>query len=489
MYTFALHGRSIFFFFNLVVREASVVAVGKLALKSQKFSILALDFLADMFNDEIDAVRLRSIGCLKRICENIELKEEQIEIVLKALDEFSSDSRNAVRELLSVCRLSTISCLRLVVDSLLANLKRYSSDKKSIWNCLRHLGANHPGIVAVITPDLLEIHPFFETAEPDMDSPAYIGILILVINAAAICPAIKAIFLHHTWRHYEYLRHSLPELVPCLTAALRDQTNLDNKGSVLKQLSAMLEESKAKLVSIRHLTGEAKLVVLELLARDMQRIGEFASGTTMEGQAAFLLLFMRCQFALEKIHSKGQSVGTSSCNTHVDSQFQQIVDVFKLALQLEYLFNGASIEASQCVTDLKLRSAALLFVRRPDCFPIFSRSLQNALRTGSQLGSKLLEQNITEATVQSSSLCSILVASPYVLPFPVANVQLKREPEESVSVSSYQLERLKTEIIEPTPEAEQIYRFTAGLVAAINFVANFSGFNEALLKRIRIRVG
>ncbi len=57
-----------------------------LALKSPDFSNLALDFLVDMFNDEIEEVRIKAIDSLTKISKHIVLWEDQLETILGALE-------------------------------------------------------------------------------------------------------------------------------------------------------------------------------------------------------------------------------------------------------------------------------------------------------------------------------------------------------------------------------------------------------------------
>lgn len=42
------------------------------------------------------------------------------------------------------------------------------------FRCLKFLGSRHPTLVLPLVPELLSTHPFFDTAEPDMDDPACI---------------------------------------------------------------------------------------------------------------------------------------------------------------------------------------------------------------------------------------------------------------------------------------------------------------------------
>ncbi len=136
-----------------------------------------------------------------------------------------------------------------------------------VCRCLRQLGCNHSSLVSLLVPELLSTHPFFMGKEPDEDDPACeiqthttantlvqhthtythhynrstltemltmpieqtflmllvvvflllfldICILILVFNAAASCPVIPPLFPSHVFRHYTYLRDTLPHLIP-----------------------------------------------------------------------------------------------------------------------------------------------------------------------------------------------------------------------------------------------------------------------------------
>ncbi len=58
----------------------------QLGMKSRKFGLQSLDYLVDMFNDEIEAIRLKSINSLCKISSCLELREDQLETVLSILE-------------------------------------------------------------------------------------------------------------------------------------------------------------------------------------------------------------------------------------------------------------------------------------------------------------------------------------------------------------------------------------------------------------------
>lgn len=70
----------------LEVRMAAVESMCRLALSNHLFAIMSLDFLVDMFNDEIESVRLRAIFSLTAISKHITLREDQLETMLSSLE-------------------------------------------------------------------------------------------------------------------------------------------------------------------------------------------------------------------------------------------------------------------------------------------------------------------------------------------------------------------------------------------------------------------
>lgn len=73
--------------------------------------------------------------------------------------------------MLGACCMSTTAGLKMCVEKLLDNLKKYPQDRRSTYRCLQKVGAQHPELVLPLVPQLLNIHPFFDMAEPDVDSP------------------------------------------------------------------------------------------------------------------------------------------------------------------------------------------------------------------------------------------------------------------------------------------------------------------------------
>lgn len=117
----------------LEVRMPALDSMCELANQNPRFADLCLDFLVDMLNDEIESVRLNAINSLRKVCHQITLREDQLEVVLGVLEDFSWEIREEVRELLSHCHLATRACLHATIIALLGNLTKYPQDRASIW--------------------------------------------------------------------------------------------------------------------------------------------------------------------------------------------------------------------------------------------------------------------------------------------------------------------------------------------------------------------
>lgn len=155
----------------LEVRTAAVDSMCRLALSNPPFAVMSLDFLVDMFNDEIEEVRLKAIASLTSISRHIILREDQLETMLSALEDYSVEVREELHLMLGACKVSTQNCLLMVVQKVLDVLSKYPQDKLSAFGCMQRIGAKHPEICMSLVSQLLQDHPFFDSAEKDVEDP------------------------------------------------------------------------------------------------------------------------------------------------------------------------------------------------------------------------------------------------------------------------------------------------------------------------------
>lgn len=67
------------------VRNTTLDSLCELASQSSAFAVLSQDSITDMFNDEIESVRLNAINSLKKLSQYLEIREDQLEIMLGVL--------------------------------------------------------------------------------------------------------------------------------------------------------------------------------------------------------------------------------------------------------------------------------------------------------------------------------------------------------------------------------------------------------------------
>lgn len=87
-----------------------------------------------------------------------------------ALEDFSQDIREGLHRMLASCKMSTTAGLKMCVEKLLENLKKYPVDKRSTFRCLQSVGAQHPELIVPLVPQFLNVHSFFDIAEPDVEN-------------------------------------------------------------------------------------------------------------------------------------------------------------------------------------------------------------------------------------------------------------------------------------------------------------------------------
>ncbi|XP_028656198.1 integrator complex subunit 4 [Erpetoichthys calabaricus] len=460
------------------VRIAAVEAVCTLAQASASFAEKCLDFLVDMFNDEIEEVRLQSIHVLRQISKQITLREDQLDTVLAVLEDSSRDIREALHELLCYTNVSTKECIQLALVELLKNLSKYPTDRNSVWKCLKFLGSRHPTLVLPLVPELLSTHPFFDTPEPDMDDPAYIAVLVLVFNAAKSCPTMSALFSDHTFRHYAYLRDSLSHLVPPLRLPGRKLTcvsDLESVASSEESSQQFLQQSLERVYIIQHLEAQGTLELLDFTIRDLKRLGELQP--ELAGASDFSATYLHCQLLLMKgLQEKLWNISAPlyvKQNAMASAVVQQILEE---TYKLEFLYSGLENRQVAIIHHVRLQAKALQlvlsartsrgvepllnicekFLQDVDAFQrCFSTELPHFQESFVE---KLLELMPRLVTCNPMDLVKILQTTLRQSGF----LHLKL-PE--------QIHKATATIIEPTGESDNPLRFTSGLVVALDIDA------------------
>ncbi|XP_074536533.1 integrator complex subunit 4 [Halichoeres trimaculatus] len=459
------------------VRIAAVEALCQLARSSASFAEKCLDFLVDMFNDEIEEVRLQSIHVLREISTHITLREDQLDTVLAVLEDSSRDIREALHELICFTNVSTKECIQLALLELLKNLNKYPTDRNSVWKCLKFLGSRHPTLVLPLVPELLSTHPYFDTPEPDMDDPAYIAVLVLVFNAAKTCPTMPALFSDHTFRHYAYLRDSLSHLVPPLRlpGSGLDLVDSSCRSGSVESAQLFLQQSLSRVSTIQNLEAPGAQDLLDFTIRDLRRLGELQ--TELAGAADFCATYLRCQLLLMKaLQDRLWNMAVPLClkqNVTATAAAQQILEE---TYKLEFLYSGLESRQVASIHHVRLQAKALQLVltaRTRQGLDLLMSSCEKFLQDIESFQRLFLAEL---PHLQDSFVDKLLELMPRLSSCkPVEMVKILQTTLRQSGLLHLrlpeQIHRATATIIEPTGESDNPLRFTSGLVVALDIDA------------------
>ncbi|XP_054152936.1 integrator complex subunit 4-like [Oppia nitens] len=488
------------------VRMATLESLMKLAQLFPTFALQALDFLVDMFNDEIEDIRLKAIQCLTQISRgNIVLREDQIDIILPVLKDFSIDIREALHAMLSNCKLSSKSTLKTCINNLLENLKRYPQDMNSIWKCFKKLGTNHPYLTLPLVPDLLGIHPFLDLPETSLEDTGYIAILIVVFNAAKECTTMTDLFEEHICKHYFYLRDTYPTLVPQLSLLSGDSDHqldqLDVNEGHSRSHSFLLRifERVRNVMSSESTSNQIQSAVLNHSIRDLQHLGEVEP--SLLAASNFLCAYLQCQMSLRRILSNTNWINTFLLSALQTSSFRSsIQQLLSTTFSMVNRFYGLHPIQLVCIQETRLKVIALQLIA------IIHGSNVSALALCEAFISEVhyLEKLLTDHNLTADSLTSKMIKEINLLDEPKPGTVARVLKPLFLSTSNSSISDLdimlneKTfndlvrlcmttaTIHEPSGKSDTPLKFTAGLILGLPFDAIIENISD--IKYVRIKI-
>ncbi|XP_063598149.1 integrator complex subunit 4-like [Penaeus indicus] len=471
----------------LEVRNATLDSICALALNNSQFANQSLDFLVDMFNDEIEEVRLKAIQVLQQIACHITLRSDQLGEILHALKDSSLDIRESLHTFLATTILSTMDCIKLCVTGLIDNLRRYPQDRRSIHRCLRRLGSNHPILVEALVPQLLLIHPYFDGVEPSVQDGEYICKLILVLNAAVHCPTIVPLLEQHTLRHYAYLRDTMPQLVPVLKLGEDWQPTGE---AVATNTLRFLRESMEKVANLERSSTQMRLTIYQIVHSDLVKLADI--DPELSPAAHFAALYTQCMWLFNKILSTRNWLTPSSLSVQQSGALKSNVDqLLRNTFRLRHAFTNLSPQAEASIRNLRVRTLALQLVYVVhgstgsalglcDNFLEHTEALHRYLTDEKLSGDSFLETVFEELSQleepRPGAVARIL--QPLLISHPVPALAPITNPRE--------IRMCSAEILEPQPDSEVIYKLSAGLVVGVPLDAEVSHIPNPSTLRIRV---
>lgn len=195
------------------VREAAIESICNLCRESDALANKALDFMADMFSDEIDSVRLMAINGMSEFGSKVTFYKQQIDVMLGMLEDNSVPIRESMHNLLATIKIASFESVAETVHTLVANAKKYPMDFESIWRCFKGVGKTNPVFAEFMVEPLLKVGVHFATAEPNVDDAIYVGIVIFLSAAGKENPRILTLLPDFFPRHHRYLKDKYGGLV------------------------------------------------------------------------------------------------------------------------------------------------------------------------------------------------------------------------------------------------------------------------------------
>lgn len=322
------------------VRIAALDSLCQLSKLQPAFAERSLDHIVDMFNDEIEDIRLQAIEALQEI-DNIDLRDDQVEVVLSVLDSPSMDIREALHKMLARVNMATNRSLRRCIESVLVNLARYPQDKLSIFRCFQLLGEHHSGLVLTLVTELLAIHPYLKLPEQSLIDDNYIATLILIFNAAPKTPAILDTLESHTLQHQTFLRHTMPNFMPFCEKPKSQAASALFFVSIFDRLAKMLKSDR------KH---EAKIALMEMSLQDLQGFGlvepEFRASTE------FYRIVIDSILTMSKVISNPEWTGTKQ-------SLELIRRVLDQTFALLRKFHKLNVIQICCIQQLRIQALAI----------------------------------------------------------------------------------------------------------------------------------
>jgi len=499
----------------MCVRTASVESLTRLSIENSHMAALALDFLVDMFNDEIEAVRLKAIDALTRIANHISLQVHQLETIMSALDDYSMTVREKLHVMLQASTIATKDGMRNVIGKLLENIKKYPQDKRSILMTFRKLGLKHANLTLPLVTQLLEVHPFFDTAEPDIEDSNYLCILVLVYNASFSSPTLEPLLDHHTRRHFNFLSDTFPDLVgrggagdngpegvnesdhKSETTRARPSRIRGRNAPPVRFLRQVLERVSASLSG----PTNQQVKVLEQAVKDLSRLSAqtdaFDGSQFARGYTECQLLFSRCMASKFWLNcGGGGGGGDQQCASIVHSRIDRMT---ALIMELKNRFIHVGHHEKQQVRLLKLQVMALQLVftvkasNKSALFPTeaFLKEVEAIGRDPelvdtSHFVAKVLREiqgcspsDQRKPGVVTRILLPVLMAHP-VQPFDFTFGSM--DEHGATNISDIRMSRAK--VYEPSGNNEAPLKYTAGMVLAVPVDADL--FNVGDVTKVRL---
>ena len=346
----------------------------------------------------------------------------------------------------------------------------------------KRLGERHSELTLPLVTQLLEIHPFFDVTEPDIEDASYLCILVLVFNAAQHCPTMEPLLDQHTKRHYHFLLDTYPHLMP------EKERKSEHKKHSISNTEAFLKQTLVRVNDSEHMSMMNRIKLLKRSTEDLKRVGSIEP--SLYDKAQFVHLYLQCQSTfLKTLASRFWCNPQSLSAQQLTSVETNIGNLFSLCLQLQHRFTGHNDKEIFLTKLLKINilSLQILFLVRASNKSALSATEQ-FLREVESLDMISDDKMITSSPFLSALIKKLIDADDHK-PGNMARILqplLLAHPLESLSSDS-SIALSKAVIFEPHGMNETPLKYTAGMVLAVPVDCELFNINDLSLVRVAIK--
>ena len=211
--------------------------------------------------------------------------------------------------------------------------------------------------------ELLCAHSFLDTAEPKVDDPFYMAILILILNASSISSSLVEMFPPFISRHHQYLKELHPEYIPELDLnknSLKFCYKQSEGFANIPDVNSLAENQYNSVVDKLQKCKKLNMDLMKNLIRDLAVLKDCE---VTRGDASFLSLSLRVNLSLLKVYEKLKSISpTSEMGLSDENVFSELTKSIQMNFALEGIFRNYSQETVLKVLENRcVLSTLLLF--------------------------------------------------------------------------------------------------------------------------------
>ncbi|KAI9255512.1 armadillo-type protein [Sporodiniella umbellata] len=350
------------------VRYASIDSICELCMYNEELTKKAVENLVDMFNDEIDKIRVNAIQSLRKIGTRslVQLDEEQLEIAVGAFEDSDPVARHASHDLLTVVRLTQKNTLATLLEALEANMKRYPQDILSIYRSLGKIGKRHDDYMEDLTPSLLKLDKRYLPREANVDDLMYTAYVILIANACVSNHKLLRTLPKYIFRHFAYFKSKYPECLPNLRK-LYKTAGIQLEGDVDCLPMTFSESEKKRVSSDAEIYMKATENMLETLQITLHKKSQYdVSLVTLDAAASRNFKYVASlkpvdsgKSELAQLYIECYKIMIRMKQSHLSGNFSSAVQkeaalLFKYAYTIEYTFLGLPTDTLHAAAQFRL---------------------------------------------------------------------------------------------------------------------------------------